>query len=1241
MYGSDRQVLESDVADYILDKIGVDRKSMTEIDKELKKLIETWLESRKDIMDRLNSVYYSATTFENVPSWLNRRITTKIPIYWDDLLNAIVKNVPALIEEAAKKTLDQSAATKYKTGVESVNNELQALRAKVSRQSTKNTGADAFFPQGSQTGRKHARVEEKNKFGKKESPPEKDARIDGPENAQLSGARHPREETRLTTRTSPSHKAPRLTGPAAIQVTGTVHRLDEKRIEDRESPPNKAPRRKGPGGKKGKKRRTASEGELIESVKRALGDADPTQVTAVGDTSEDMLLQVSSSRDMTGTVGVQPSVQSSGQEPVDRKAQFKSIGRRLTVEERVREETQRLKEERAAKVAEMKKKMESLDQLAINNNSISSMSSTSSTSSSAMQSAMKTYLQTPPLDRVLGFPPGPPLPPPPRVPSDVARETGTKEEKSPLIEMTELPPRNPGDGMTPVRLSFGDSKNPDPTPPKGYSNLSPTSSVTRSAQMTPVDSAGEEFDPEEFERELETPREEKKKKPRTGETPPLTPGIYITVDEKKKMTDAEELREHPMVVFNNLQKEFQQLSEEDQKGAKGRNIKMHMTAIKQTLDTARIIKQNIDIAKLDAAEEAKADKSIKSLRQLYEQDESVRKDPKKWLDQLEKEHPAIVRLVLLHTLPGSEASDNEDLDVVAQIATAALREVDDAEARVGRMFSDVGEHGFRRRLSREEQQVPTIIPRGVSIHNGTAARDHLPSFLAIVPAIIGGIAFAANPLAGGVLLGLEAAGETAEVVSGASAAARAATEVNAVKGALTPNSTAEVMSFIDQVRSRVKAGQTLNSAVRNAANAGRVPRPPPGGGGGGGPLAPGLPGQSALGPLAQRSVNGAVDYQPLAQYVVQNTTASALAQAVYRYARWRYSGSGKMKTFGGDLAPPTQPVGPDLTLPPGADPKDVYDALSRLAQQVGADNTMLTGQANADDIKRLVDDILKAGGTLEQIKNIIDGLGGGAAQPGGDPRRPADPQNPRDPDAPNDPGLPVDPVVDEGKEDKEEKDGKEGPPRKWRPQPVDAPYLKSSDPLLRLEFYEGGSNFVDSVNKDVKLRAIDWMQWSSFKNYQWEANEQPDNPLYTNNLAEEYTRFSDPMYGEDVFEEMEKQATFIVETKDKMGAPFRTDPIIQNQARDFFLDVVPLEGTAASRDRNMEMFKSPDATTQEFHDVQIPDWASISDTAQIEQFTAADGTQFPDSERIGGKEFSSYWWEGEEDRNQFIFQTLS
>lgn len=194
--------------------------------------------------------------------------------------------------------------------------------------------------------------------------------------------------------------------------------------------------------------------------------------------------------------------------------------------------------------------------------------------------------------------------------------------------------------------------------------------------------------------------------------------------------------------------------------------------------------------------------------------------------------------------------------------------------------------------------------------------------------------------------------------------------------------------------------------------------------------------------------------------------------------------------------------------------------------------------------------------------------------------------------------------------------------------------------LLRPEMFEGGSVFVSEVNKDVVSNEIDSLMWGAFNNYDWEANTQNNNPLYIKNMTEYNLRMSAPFLGDDDLPAQMEEAAFIQEHADAALIPFQTTQSIQDKSTESFFPVVPNEGQAAESDVNQQMIKSESDVDKQFHPVFFPDWYSLGDDSIWRQMTASDGTQLPDSERLGN-EVDSYWWQDNQFSNQFIFETTS
>lgn len=196
---------------------------------------------------------------------------------------------------------------------------------------------------------------------------------------------------------------------------------------------------------------------------------------------------------------------------------------------------------------------------------------------------------------------------------------------------------------------------------------------------------------------------------------------------------------------------------------------------------------------------------------------------------------------------------------------------------------------------------------------------------------------------------------------------------------------------------------------------------------------------------------------------------------------------------------------------------------------------------------------------------------------------------------------------------------------------VPTPY--TTEPMLRPEFYEGGSDFVTEVNRDVKMQTIDELMWQSFKNYQWESNQTSDNPLWGLQLAEEGARFTGPLLGEEDLPLQEESAAQETVFANKELRPFYN---IIPGSLDTFMSVIPLDGEVNVDDSLESRIQQSE---RDFRNVDFPDWLSIPDNTPFERFTAADGTQLPDKELTNPGTISSYWWESSEGENQFIFNT--
>lgn len=210
------------------------------------------------------------------------------------------------------------------------------------------------------------------------------------------------------------------------------------------------------------------------------------------------------------------------------------------------------------------------------------------------------------------------------------------------------------------------------------------------------------------------------------------------------------------------------------------------------------------------------------------------------------------------------------------------------------------------------------------------------------------------------------------------------------------------------------------------------------------------------------------------------------------------------------------------------------------------------------------------------------------------------------------------------------------PETSWESIPVNVENIG----LLRPEMYEGGSGLVTAMNKDTKVEVIDALMWGSFKNYQWESNQQIDNPLWHKNMAEYEVRLTGPFLDDELLDGQNETAEEIAANPDPTTAIYHTDLNMREKATENFFPVVPYEGQAASTDVNQSMVKPESEVEQEFHDVDFPDWFSIGENSPFKYMTAVAGTQYTDTERLTGQ-MDNYNWQDNSFENQFIFETSS
>ena len=187
---------------------------------------------------------------------------------------------------------------------------------------------------------------------------------------------------------------------------------------------------------------------------------------------------------------------------------------------------------------------------------------------------------------------------------------------------------------------------------------------------------------------------------------------------------------------------------------------------------------------------------------------------------------------------------------------------------------------------------------------------------------------------------------------------------------------------------------------------------------------------------------------------------------------------------------------------------------------------------------------------------------------------------------------------------------------------------KVKPPLLRPEFPVGSSALVEEVNENPTAVLLDKLMWQSFRNYQWETNEESDNILYQSALRETHLRFSDN-FPIDKDGSKGKFALYLREMHDpvllglKAGRRFREEGAFIGQC-------------TTGWDGNSLVEGEPP-----FRDVFMPADVDIPENSPYKTFTATNDTNIPDSERLQGGKISMQDSEKWEMVNQFITSTVS
>ena len=187
----------------------------------------------------------------------------------------------------------------------------------------------------------------------------------------------------------------------------------------------------------------------------------------------------------------------------------------------------------------------------------------------------------------------------------------------------------------------------------------------------------------------------------------------------------------------------------------------------------------------------------------------------------------------------------------------------------------------------------------------------------------------------------------------------------------------------------------------------------------------------------------------------------------------------------------------------------------------------------------------------------------------------------------------------------------------------------SNRPMLRAEFATGSDQLVEQINLDQATQIVDRLMWQSMDNYEWEPNQQSNNSLYRGILDEDERRFQ-YTFPDDPTGSKGRYAKEAIHSSDTDVNVFKVPQEIRQENRFIGYPVTQYEGDVGSKCEGYP----------KFHDVFLPDWASIPESHPLNQFTAVAGTSFPDSERLAGGKFSNWDSERLEGTNQYIYTTL-
>jgi len=190
-------------------------------------------------------------------------------------------------------------------------------------------------------------------------------------------------------------------------------------------------------------------------------------------------------------------------------------------------------------------------------------------------------------------------------------------------------------------------------------------------------------------------------------------------------------------------------------------------------------------------------------------------------------------------------------------------------------------------------------------------------------------------------------------------------------------------------------------------------------------------------------------------------------------------------------------------------------------------------------------------------------------------------------------------------------------------------FTESYIPYLRLFMPEGNANVVTEINENPQAKQMNRQVWYSFDNYDWEANEEEDNPLRLYNMVDEARRFHGQLDKEELMPQMASEA--IQESYNRFPKEiFRFPSTCAQEANSIVLDV---------RGGGPQVPQTVDETETSFHDVYMKPWIEIPESSPWKRFTQVEGTQISDSQIRDPSHLHTNTAYEERDENMFIYTT--